>query len=73
MKTINEIVNTFITDLKRTKEYKEAWKSCNRTSQIYFDFGTKKFGIIGREISELELEPADANRITMDEELLLEE
>lgn len=43
MKTIDEIVNTFITDLKRTKEYKEAWRNCNETKDIVFNFRDKKF------------------------------
>ena len=64
MKTIDEIVNTFIQDLKKTKEYKEAWRNCNETKEIIFNFRDKEFYI---KESNLYF-PIE---IVMDEEVLL--
>ena len=66
MKTINEIVNTFITDLKRTKEYKEAWRNCNETKDIYFNFRDKQFYVDVYNVTN-----KGAIEIVMDEEVLL--
>ena len=67
-KSIDEIVNTFINDLKKTKEYKEAWRNCNETKDIVFDFPTRKFiDIITYKINN---DPMPLS-ITMDEEILL--
>ena len=68
MKTIDEIVNTFITDLKRTKEYKEAWRNCNETKDIVFNFRDKKFYNMGDEMCMNIFSPIE---IVMDEEILL--
>lgn len=65
MKTIDEIVNTFITDLKRTKEYKEAWRTIPSVDEIIFDFRTKTFKFRHRAYS------CDMTGIVMDEEVLL--
>lgn len=65
MKTIDEIVNTFITDLKRTKEYKEAWRNSETTSGIFFDFRRKRFVIENPDYL------VDETKIVMDEEILL--
>ena len=64
MKTIDEIVNTFIQDLKKTKEYKEAWRNCNETKEIIFNFRDKKFYLEGNNLYV----PIE---IVMDEEVLL--
>ena len=64
MKTIDEIVNTFITDLKKTKEYKQAWRNCNETKEIIFNFRDKKFYLEGNNLYV----PIE---IVMDEEILL--
>ena len=71
MKTIDEIVNTFITDLKRTKEYKEAWKTIPETKDIIFNFRTLSFYQFD-EIMEEPLYIGDRyHKIVMDEEVLL--
>ena len=63
-KTIDEIVNTFIQDLKKTKEYKQAWRNCNETKEIIFNFRDKKFYLEGNNLYV----PIE---IVMDEEVLL--
>lgn len=65
MKTIDEIVQTFITDLKRTKEYKEAWRNSETTSGILFNFQKKRFEIENPDYL------VDFTKIVMDEEILL--
>lgn len=60
---IDEIVNTFINDLKKTKEYKEAWKTIPYTNRIIFNFNTKEF-----YEGEYDEPPTT---IVMDEEVLL--
>jgi hypothetical protein len=67
-KTIDEIVQTFITDLKRTKEYKEAWRNCNETKDIVFNFRDKKFYNHSDDIKYFPYGPIE---IVMDEEILL--
>ena len=74
MKTIDEIVQNFITDLKRTKEYKEAWRNCNETKDIIFNFRDKRFYI--NEKTWMYNENTrdgfyDNIEIVMDEEILL--
>ena len=63
-KSIDEIVQNFITDLKKTKEYKEAWRNCNETKEIIFNFRDKKFYLEGNNLYV----PIE---IVMDEEVLL--
>ena len=63
-KTIDEIVNNFIQDLKKTKEYKQAWRNCNETKEIIFNFRDKKFYLEGNNLYV----PIE---IVMDEEVLL--
>jgi hypothetical protein len=70
MKTIDEIVNTFITDLKRTKEYKEAWRNCYSTEEIVFNFRDKKFHSIQERDVYNSRKSIDIE-ISMDEEILL--
>jgi hypothetical protein len=67
MKSIDEIVNTFITDLKKTKEYKEAWRNCNLTLDIVFNFKDLKF----YNVLDKNHYRAYPFEITMDEEVLL--
>jgi hypothetical protein len=66
-KSIDEIVNTFITDLKKTREYKEAWRNCNETKDIVFNFRDKQFYIIQEE----DYYGQSLSEICMDEEILL--
>jgi hypothetical protein len=66
-KSIDEIVNTFITDLKKTKEYKEAWRNCYSTSEIVFNFRDKKFHNVKNE----ERNHIYPYEISMDEDKLL--
>ena len=68
MKSIDEIVNTFIQDLKKTKEYKEAWRNCNETKDIVFNFRDKKFYNMADEMCMNIFSPIE---IVMDEEVLL--
>lgn len=69
MKTIDEIVTTFINDLKRTKEYKEAWRNCEETKEIIFNFRDRQF-YNSRLNYTLEL-LENGIEIVMDEEILL--
>jgi hypothetical protein len=65
LKSIDEIVNTFINDLKKTKEYKEAWRNSDTTSGILFNFQRKRFEIEDPDYL------IDFTKIVMDEEILL--
>jgi hypothetical protein len=64
-KSIDEIVNTFITDLKKTREYKEVWKTIPYVEEITFNFKDRKFEQHNKLLAPM------LTLITMDEELLL--
>ena len=65
--TIDEIVQTFINDLKKTKEYKEAWRNCEETKDIVFNFKDKLFF----NLQDYPNHRPCINEIVMDEEILL--
>lgn len=67
-KSIDEIVEQFIIDLKRTPEYKQAWKTMPNVEQIVFDFSTRQFIDIWTHKINNDRIPVC---ITMDEEVLL--
>lgn len=64
---IEDIVRTFINDLKKTPEYKQAWKTIPYTKDIIFDFHDLKF--YNRDEKGYNFK----TQIVMDEELLLGE
>lgn len=68
---IEEIVNRFITDLKKTPEYKQAWKTIPETKDIIFNFRSLSFYKFD-DIMEEPLYVGDRyHKIVMDEEVLL--
>jgi hypothetical protein len=70
MKSIDEIVSTFITDLKKTKEYKKAWHNCNETKDIVFNFKDLQFYNI-YDVGNVYRPIYPHIEICMDEEVLL--